>query len=135
MADGSISILVDHDIEGFADALSGALNSTGWLEMVTVEFFTFARVGLATNATDRAVWRFAQAHQMILLTNNRNMKGSHSLEMTLREENGLDSLLILTIGNVDRLAERAYREQCADAIVETILFIENHKGRGRVYIP
>ncbi|MBP8002884.1 MAG: DUF5615 family PIN-like protein, partial [Chloroflexi bacterium] len=97
--------------------------------------FTFARVGLATNATDRAVWRFAQAHQMILLTNNRNMKGSHSLEMTLREENGLDSLPILTIGNVDRLAERAYREQCADAIVETILFIANHKGRGRVYIP
>jgi hypothetical protein len=36
------------------------------------------------------------------------------LEQTLREENTPTSLPILTIGSVNRLDEREYREECAD---------------------
>jgi predicted nuclease of predicted toxin-antitoxin system len=39
-----------------------------------------ADVGLPDNSTDREVWRFAQANQMLLLTNNRNMEGVDTLE-------------------------------------------------------
>jgi hypothetical protein len=36
---------------------------------------------------------------------------------------------------VDRLEERAYREQCAERLAEIILDIENNLGFGRIYIP
>jgi len=31
-------------------------------------------------SSDRLVWRYAQDHQMMILTANRNMKGEDSLE-------------------------------------------------------
>jgi hypothetical protein len=63
------------------------------------------------------------------------MKDETSLERTIREENRLNSLPVLTIGNIERLADLAYRERCADALVEISLDLENHLGRGRIYIP
>ncbi len=42
----------------------------------------FHEVELAINSSDRAVWKFAQESQMILLTANRRMKGTESLEQT-----------------------------------------------------
>ena len=72
---------------------------------------------------------------MILITNNRNMKGDDSLEQTLREENRPDSLPVLTIGNIYRLAFRDYRERCADRLLEIGLDLEDYKGRGRIFIP
>jgi hypothetical protein len=63
------------------------------------------------------------------------MKDENSLEQTIREENQLNSLPVLTIGNVERVADLIYWEQCADALVEISLDIENHLGRGRIYIP
>jgi len=81
------------------------------------------------------VWRFVQAKGMILLTNNRNMKEADSLEQTIRDENKPDSLPVLTIGAIERLQGRHYRERCATVIVEIVIELENHLGRGRVYIP
>jgi hypothetical protein len=43
---------------------------------------------------------FAQAQKMILLTANRNMEGDDSLEQTIRNENTLISLPVLTIANL-----------------------------------
>jgi predicted nuclease of predicted toxin-antitoxin system len=45
----------------------------------------FVDVGLPYDSTDREVWRFAQANQLLLLTNNRNMEGLESLEQTIRD--------------------------------------------------
>lgn len=72
---------------------------------------------------------------MIFLTNNRNMKGRDSLEKTMREENKTDSLPIVTIGNVDRLQERNYREQCVTKLAEIVVDLNDNLGRGRIYIP
>ena len=66
---------------------------------------------------------------MILLTHNRNMKDENSLEQTLREENTPTSLPVITIGRVDRLRERAYRERCVIRLVEIGLEIEELLGR------
>jgi predicted nuclease of predicted toxin-antitoxin system len=130
-----IRFLSDHDIEGYAQLLWGTLASIGWLDLMRLELTTFREIGLPVNRNDREVWRFAQANGLILITNNRNMKDENSLEQTIREENQLNSLPVLTIGNVERVADLIYREQCADALVEISLDIENHLGRGRIYIP
>ncbi|MEW5938105.1 MAG: ACP S-malonyltransferase, partial [Chloroflexota bacterium] len=50
-------------------------------------------------------------------------------------ENAATSLPVLTIGILDRMEERAYREKCAERIVDIILNIENYLGVGRIFIP
>lgn len=130
-----ITILSDHDIEGYAYSIIGVLGAEGWLDMVDLRLAIFTEVGLPFNATDREVWRFAQKNQMVLLTNNRNMDGEDSLEQTLREENTQSSLPIITVANVGRLSERQYRERCAFQLLEVILELDRHLGRSRIYIP
>jgi hypothetical protein len=72
--------LIDQNLEGYAEILLGAIASKGWLEVLPIQFITFAEIELPANSTDRVVWRYAQLHNMILLTVNRRMKGRDSLE-------------------------------------------------------
>ena len=128
-------MLVDHNIEGHALLLWGTLTAEGWPDLVVLRMVTFPQVGLPYASNDREVWRFAQAQHMLLLTANRCMQGEHTLEHTIREENTLTSLPVLTIGNADRMLEKAYRERCAIRIVEIALDLGNYLGAGRVFIP
>jgi hypothetical protein len=131
-----LTILVDHNIEGQARRLWGMILAEGWLDPMPMRMVTLATAGLASDTNDRDVWRFAQAHQMVLLTANRRRKGQDSLEQTLREEHSATSLPVVTIGNPNRVHNnKAYREQCATRLVEICLDIENHRGIGRVFIP
>lgn len=131
-----IRILADHDIEGQAKRVWDTLIAQGWHELVPLEMVMFVDVGLATTSPDRTVWRFAQYHGMILLTNNRNMKGHDSLAQTLREENRPISLPVVTIGDVERIRnEREYRERCVARLVEILLDLETYLGTGRLFIP
>jgi hypothetical protein len=129
------TILVDHDIEGQVLTLWGALAAEGWLEICPLRLVTFVQIGLPVDSSDRIVWQFAQAHGLMLLTHNRNMKDEHSLEQTIREENTPASLPVLTIGRVERLRERAYRKRCVVRLVEISLDIEQYLGAGRLFIP
>jgi hypothetical protein len=72
---------------------------------------------------------------MILLINNRNMEGVDSLEYTLREENTPASLPVLTIGDFDRITDRAYRERCAIRLLEIVVYLDDYLGVGRLFIP
>ncbi len=128
-------ILADCNMEGQAILLSGMFNSGRWSELFPIRFITFREAGLPFDSSDRTVWRFAQDNQMLLLTDNRNMKGTDSLEQTLSEENTLTSLPVLTIGNTARLAEREYREKCAIRLAEIIYDLEKYKGTRRLFIP
>lgn len=128
-------MLVDQDIEGQVLILWGALAAEGWLELCPLELVTFVQAGLPVDSNDRTVWRFAQAHNMILLTHNRNMNDADSLEQTIREENTPTSLPVITLGRVDRLRERAYRERCVVRLIEIGLEIEQYAGTGRIFIP
>lgn len=116
-------------------ALWGILAAGGWLALSPLQLATFAHVGLPVDSNDRAVWRFAQAQGMILLTHNRNMKGEDSLEQTIREENMPTSLPVLTVGRVERLRDKSYRERCAIRLVEIGLEVEKYLGTGRIYVP
>lgn len=72
---------------------------------------------------------------MILLTDNRNIQGDDSLEQTIRNENTLSALPVITVGSLARLDEKLYRVQCATRIAEIAVDLENFIGTGRIYIP
>jgi predicted nuclease of predicted toxin-antitoxin system len=131
-----MNFLVDHNLRGHSVVLAGSLAASGWLELVTIRFVMFEAVGLADTSDDRVVWRYAQEHQMILITANRSMKGKDSLEQVMREENTPTSLPVVTIGNINRLmAEPDYRERCVDRLVEIVADIEAYQGAQRIFIP
>lgn len=130
-----IPILVDHNMEGQAILLWGTLAAEGWLSLVPLQLVTFTEAGLPLDASDRDVWRFVQSRGMVLLTVNRNMRESGSLEQTIREENKNDSLPVLTIGSPDRMDDKGYRDACAVRLVEIVVDLENYRGTGRLYIP
>jgi predicted nuclease of predicted toxin-antitoxin system len=129
------TILIDHNIEGQSTMILGAFNKEGWSELFPLRLITLKDVGLSSESSDRDIWRFAQNNGMLLLTDNRNMKGNDSLEQTLREENTPTSLPVLTIGNVDRVIERQYREKCAARLAEIIYDLEKYRGANRLFIP
>ncbi len=128
-------ILVDYNLTGYIVLFRGTLATDGWLDMLAIRFVTLKEAGLAADTDDRTIWQFAQANQMLLLTANRNAKGENSLERTICEEGNERSLPVLTIGSLDRLIEREYREQCSARIADVILYVENYLGVSRIYIP
>jgi hypothetical protein len=130
-----MTVLADHNLEGQAVLLWGTLATEGWLSLLPLRLVMFHEVGLPAASTDRDVWRYAQTHQLVLLTGNRRKKGVDSLEQVIREENTPTSLPVLTVARVDRLDERAYRERCGSRLVEIMLDIGNYSGVGRIFIP
>jgi hypothetical protein len=93
-------IMGDHDIEGQFEELLRILKSPIWIDLWEELGFTtekFASLGLAVNAPDVVVWETCQAHQVILVTGNRNDDGPDSLEATIRRLNQADSLPVRTI--------------------------------------
>lgn len=130
-----MNFLVDYNLDGYALIFLGILTKHGWLQFLSIKFITFREAGLLMDSSDRIVWDYAQANQMSVLTANRNMKGKNSLEQIIREENQPDSFPVVTIGDLNRLDEFDYREQCVDRLIEITLDIENYRGVGRVFIP
>jgi predicted nuclease of predicted toxin-antitoxin system len=126
-----MTFLVDYNLDGYALIFLGILTKLGWLEFISIQFVTFREAGLLMESSDRVVWRYAQEHQMLILTANRNMK----LEQVMREENAEDSFPVLTIGSLDRLSEADYRERCVDRLIEIAVDIDQYKGVGRLFIP
>lgn len=130
-----ITILVDHNIEGQARLLAGTLNEQGWQDVAPIRFLRLAEAGLPPDSSDRVIWRFAQAQQMFLLTNNRNNDGADSLGQTILDENNSAALPVINLRRVKRVAEKAYREQCAERLLEIVLYPEKYLGTGRQFIP
>lgn len=124
-------ILVDYNLTGYVILFQGTLAVDGWLDLLSIRFVTLQEAGLAADTNDRIIWQFAQSNQMLLLTANRNAKGEDSLEQTIREEGTSTSLPVITIGNLDRLVEREYREQCSARLADIVLSIENYLGVSR----
>jgi hypothetical protein len=128
-------VLADYNLNRPAVLLSGSLLAGGWLDIVPIRILTFQDVKLPADADDRRVWQFAQANQMLLITANRNSKGSDSLEAVMREENSPTSLPIVTISVADRINEYDYRERCVERLVEIVIDLQDYLGAGRLFIP
>jgi hypothetical protein len=128
-------ILVDHNLEGQALLLSGTLVRQNWTSLLDLRFVRPADVGIPSNTSDREVWRYAQAHGMVLLTANRRMVGPDTLEATIREEGSPSSLPVLTVTSEKRMSEQRYRERCADRLAEILFDLDDYRGAGRLFIP
>lgn len=129
------AILIDHNLSGQARLLYGTLESLGWVELLELEFVGFEDVGLNIATSDRTVWRYSQAHTMILLTGNRNRAGVDSLEQTIEEENFPESLPVLTVSRQNDLRQITYRRRCAVRLIEIVVDLEIYRGVGRLFIP
>lgn len=106
-----------------------------WLEM-RVEILSLADLGLGPTASDAAVWAACQAHDVVLLTANRNKDGADSLESAIAEHGTADSLPVITIGDATRLMrDRAYREAAVERLIDILIDLNDHRGAGRLYIP
>ena len=53
----------------------------------------------------------------------------------LKRETEPDSLPVLTIPNLMRLAQADYRQLATHKLAEVVLYLENYLGVGRIYIP
>lgn len=130
------TLLADHNVEKHARLLLGALQVTGLAEILDVRIATFKDIGLSATSTDREVWRRAQTLGMVLLTDNRNSVGGDSLTQTLADELTSTSLPVLTFGSGKRfLANREYRNICAERVAEILFDIEQYRGVTRPYVP
>ena len=130
-----MTFLIDYNLDGYALIFIGLLTKLGWLEFIPIQFVTFRDAGLSMDSSDRVVWNYAQAHQMMILTANRNMKGQGSLEQVMREENTENSFPVVTIGSLDHFSEADYRERCVERLIEIVIDIDQYKGVGRLFIP
>lgn len=128
--------LIDHNLKGHALVFFGAIASQGWLDVVPMQFVTFAEMDLSIDSDDRTVWQLAQKKHMILLTANRSMKGKDSLEQVMREENTSESLPVITVSNADRLLnDSEYRGRCVESLIQIVLDIDTYRGARRIFIP
>lgn len=129
------TILLDHDIEGHARYLQAGLRETGWDRDLTIIFVRLRDMAVPDDASDQDIWRFAQQHRMLLITNNRNEENETSMQATIERENTPEALPVLTLSQANRLLLSDYRQQAAHKLAEVIIYLENYLGVGRIYIP
>src|SRR5262245_40011794 len=130
-----VTILLDHDIEGHAKYLQTGLRETGWDRDLTIIFVRLRDMAVPDAASDQDIWRFAQQHRLLLITNNRNEENETSLQATIERENTPEALPVLTLSQANRLLLSDYRQQAAHKLAEVIIDLENYLGVGRIYIP
>lgn len=130
-----ITILADHDLEGFDVFIEAGLKETGWDQIFKAEFKRLRDYGLPDHYPDQEIWRFVQTQGLLLITNNRNNAGADSLEATIQRENTLASLPVITVSDKDALAQAAYRQRVAESLAAVILYLDDYRGAGRLFVP
>lgn len=132
------TIMADHDIEGQLKDLPQILllpEWSGWWVEHGCKIETFSSLGLSENAPDSVVWQTCQAHQVVLVTRNRNDDDPDSLQATILHLNQADSLPVITISKPQEFRRRSYAERAAVRLLEYLSEIDKFRGTGRLYIP
>ena len=129
------TILIDQDRLGFDIFIEERLAETGWDLLIQFQFRRPRDYGLPANLPDQEIWRFAQAHHLLLVTANRNSDDTTSLQATLRRENTPDALPVITIARKESLKQRDYRQRLVLRLAEIIVDLDDNLGTGRLYVP
>jgi hypothetical protein len=134
-----LSILLDENIDGYADYLSGLLFSSEWNEISSflgIRILTLPQAGLATGTPDAELWDFCHNRQFYLLTDNRNEERPDSLEAMIRTRDLANCLPIFTISDIQRFrSDRAYAHAVASKLIEYLFDAGKIVGTGRLYLP
>lgn len=132
-------VLIDTDIQGQGLHIWKRLQTALWYEITValdVTVRTFQEVGLDVASPDNEVWRFCQEKKYYLLTSNRNEDSEDSLEATLRREGTPSSLPVFTLPLPDRVYHSAdFLDRIVDKLLDYILYADNIRGAGRLYLP
>ncbi len=132
-------ILPDNDVEGFVKVMLAIWLSDTWRDIwneLELAVRTFAELGLSRESSDAAIWRVCQSEELVLITGNRNSDEPDSLEAVIRAENQLDSLPVVTLADLERMARnRDYAERAAIGLLEKLVSIDDFRGAGRIYVP
>ena len=81
------------------------------------------------------MWQTCQEVGVWLITGSR-ASGDNSLEQTIQDHAGADSLPAVTIGDPQRLVrDRAYASECAMRLLDLLERIETLRGTGRLFTP
>ena len=131
-------ILTDNDVIGAVRAFRRILESPEWVDLTAtleLQFLALQDIGLPTDAPDGAVWHRSQDVGALLITGNRS-SGEGSLDQTIAEQAGPESLPILTIGDPRRvIRDPVYARECAISLLDFVERIETLRGTGRLFIP
>ena len=131
----NITLLLDHDIEGYRSYFAAGWRASTWDQLVQVEFKILRDYGLPEHLPDQEIWRFAQAQRLLLITANRNSDDDTSLQATLKRENTSDSLPVITVSRKEGLKQGDYRQRLVLRLAEIILDLDDNLGTGRLYVP
>jgi hypothetical protein len=125
-------LLADVNAEGHLNALLAICRSREWADVwaaLQVRVPQLSDFGLPATVPDDVLWRHCQQHGLMLVTSNRNEKGTSSLEATITRERDVHSLPVLTLADADRLfVDRGYREEAAIRLMETLLEVDRVRG-------
>lgn len=130
-----LTILVDENIDGYADYLSQLLAApelSDIASLLEIEIVGFAEAGLTTGTPDDRIWEFCQQRRMYLVTDNRNQDDDTSLEATIRTRNKLEWIPVFTISDMGRFrTERVYAQAVAEKLLEYVLDADRQTRRRR----
>jgi len=131
-------ILTDNDVIGAVRAFRRILESPAWGDLTAtleLQFIELKDVELPIDAPDGAVWQRSQDIGALLITGNR-ASGEGSLDQTIAELAGPESLPVLTIGDPRRVIRDAvYARECAISLLDFVERIETLRGTKRLFIP
>lgn len=131
-------LLTDNDVIGAVRALRRILESPEWVDLTAIlelKFIELKDVELSTDAPDGAVWQRSQDVGALLITGNRS-SGEGSLDHTIAEQAGPESLPVLTIGDPRRvIRDPVYARECAISLLDFVERIETLRGTGRLFLP
>jgi hypothetical protein len=129
-------------MEGYVRALVAWLKRSSvaeWWIGLNLEVTTFHDLGWSREMPDREVWKWCQEGQWVLITDNRNNDGIDSLEATLRDSVGPDSLPVVTVSDKESVRkDRHYAEQVALDLLELLSDtrdFDRYRGAGRAFLP
>src|SRR5207302_1265600 len=132
-------ILADVNVIGQVVHLVKLMQSEPWAEFwqeLGLTLYRFQDVGLDPKATDLEIWKRCQAHELILITDNRNDDSPDSLAATIRSLNTGTCLPVFTISDLDKFgASREYEERVLVTLYDYLLRIDSVRGCGRLYLP
>lgn len=132
-------ILADNNVVGQVARIAQLMQSAPWADFwrqLGLAFFRFEDIGLAIDASDVEIWKFCQANELILVTDNRNDDSPDSFAAAIRDLNTPSSLPVLTISALKKFrSDRDYQERVIVSIYDYLLRLDEIRGSGRLFLP